>query len=86
MINSNSETSEILSVYNINLFFEACHRYLEDLDSKYYFDPEILFIHNEIKELSNLGFLSRELETIIFNVLGVNNWFGCCNIGYFPKK
>jgi len=58
ILNPNAELSKTLSVFNIDLFLESLKLNVIDLDLKYYFDPCLLYEHNELKP-EILNFLSQ---------------------------
>lgn len=64
-LNANAETSETLSVFNINLFLNACRLYVSDLDEKFFFDAEILFNFVDLRP-EVLEFLSQLSKSKVF--------------------
>jgi hypothetical protein len=80
---NNTETSQVMSVFNINLFLNACRLALSDLDEKYYFDAEILFNFIDLKQevitfLSNLS--KCKLVKSKLNGFNLNSSFSNSNL------
>ena len=48
-VNKNADSSRLLCCFNINMFLDACFSNLNDLDTKYRFEAELLYDHVELR-------------------------------------